>query len=543
MSIPSGEPGTRLGGRFRLEDRVSDGRGWAAWKAIDETLARPVAVLTFARGFPRIGAAMTGARAASRLTDARLAQVFDLEEDRDRAYLVTEWVPGDSLQDLLADGPLDPSQSAEIIAQGAEALAAAHAGGVAHLCLTPGSLRWAPDRGVKICGVGIAAALVGVTAGDPALADTRGLGNLLYAALTAHWPGGECPPQPLPPAPQAHGHPCSPRAVRAGVPAGINEVTCRVLFGPRHTGSPAVSTPAMLAAALHRVIPALPAPGRKSGWPPAGRGGPDQAPAKDATRTFPPMFVPLPPERQRDHPHRRRAAPGGAAIPIRGPSGTGVLAVVIAVLAMAALAVVITVLATAALAAVVSMLGQQSPGPVARALLSPQSPPSSLVGVLTPVSAAAFGPSGGDNLAQAGLAIDGKSATDWTTDSYRGSPHFGNLYDGTGLILNMGQRVRVASVTVTFGQVPGGRVRVEVGSSDAGSAPAGFTTLARTSNATGTVTFTGQHPATGQFVLIWFTRLPSQAGSPDFQAAVFNVVVRAYDRATQSSTGEIWLSH
>src|SRR5947208_2860317 len=92
MSTFISEPGTRLGGRYRLEDRISASGGWSAWKAIDETLARPVTVLTFAPGFPRIREVVTAARAASRLTDARLAQVFDVEENWDQAYVVMEWV-------------------------------------------------------------------------------------------------------------------------------------------------------------------------------------------------------------------------------------------------------------------------------------------------------------------------------------------------------------------------------------------------------------------------------------------------------------------
>src|SRR5215813_7397533 len=284
MSTFISEPGTRLGGRYRLEDRVSASSGWAAWKAIDETLARPVTVLTFARGFPRIADVVTAARAASRLTDARLAQVFDVEEDWDHAYVVMEWVAGDSLEDLLADGPLDPGQGAEIVAQGAEALAVAHAAGVAHLCLD--------------------AALSGVTADDPALADTLGLGKLLYAALTAHWPGGEWPS--LPAAPEIDGHPCSPRQVRAGVPVGIDDVACRVLFERTPDGSPLVTTPAMLATALNRVIPAPAAP------PPApGYGG-------YATGTGPAMLAPGPPYREYGPPPRRTArgrdmTPGRAA--------------------------------------------------------------------------------------------------------------------------------------------------------------------------------------------------------------------------------------
>src|SRR5205814_7626333 len=130
-------------------DRDRDSGGWSAWKAIDETLARPVAVLTFAPGFPRIQEVVTAARAASRLTDVRLAQVFDVEETWEQAYVVMEWVGGDSLSDLLADGPLDPARGAEIIIEGAAALASAHAAGIAHLCLTPGSLRWSQSGAVK----------------------------------------------------------------------------------------------------------------------------------------------------------------------------------------------------------------------------------------------------------------------------------------------------------------------------------------------------------------------------------------------------------
>src|SRR5215472_12905772 len=80
MSTYTSEPGTRLAGRYRLVDQVAAGNGWTLWKAMDETLARPVSVLTFAPGFPRISEVVTAARAASRLTDPRLAQVFDVED-------------------------------------------------------------------------------------------------------------------------------------------------------------------------------------------------------------------------------------------------------------------------------------------------------------------------------------------------------------------------------------------------------------------------------------------------------------------------------
>jgi hypothetical protein len=495
MSTFISEPGTRLGGRYRLEDRIGASSGWAAWKAIDETLARAVSVLTFAQGFPRIADAVTAARAASRLTDARLAQVFDVEEDWDHAWVVMEWVVGDSLHDLLADGPLDPGQGAEIIAQSAEALAVAHAAGVAHLCLTPGSLRWTSGGGVKIVGLGIDAALAGVTADDPALADTQSLGKLLYAALTAHWPGGDWPS--LPPAPEVDGHPRSPRQVRAGVPAGIDQVCCQVLLPGGHAGPP-ITTPAALADALNRVVPApaapppITSPGR---YATLDRGGP----------------VPVPPYRT-GGPSRRGSRGRGGMQPV----ATRVMASIAAVLVAAAIGV-----------GVWSMSNHgSSPGPNATPSQQPTHSAPKLT-VLSPASAAAFGPNGGDNGAQAPLAIDNNPASDWTTDSYQGSAHFGNLYGATGLVVNMGKPVKISSVTVTFGSVPGAHARIEVGNNDTGTSPTGATTLGHTNNATGTLTFTASSPVTGQFVFIWFTKLAPQQGSAGhFQAEVFNVVAK-----------------
>src|ERR1700729_2210249 len=101
MSTFTSEPGTRLAGRYRLVDQGPPGNGWAMWKALDETLARPVAVLTFASGFPRVSQVVTAARAASRLTDPRMAQVFDVEDGGGQAYVVLEGGGGDSLTEIV----------------------------------------------------------------------------------------------------------------------------------------------------------------------------------------------------------------------------------------------------------------------------------------------------------------------------------------------------------------------------------------------------------------------------------------------------------
>src|ERR1700688_497644 len=140
MSTFISEPGTRLAGRYRLVDQTVTGNGWTLWKGIDETLARPVSVFAFAPGFPRIPQVVTAARAASRLTDPRMAQVFDVEDGGAQAYIVLEWVGGETLTELLADGPLDPGRACALISDAARALAGAHSLGQAHLRLTPDEL-------------------------------------------------------------------------------------------------------------------------------------------------------------------------------------------------------------------------------------------------------------------------------------------------------------------------------------------------------------------------------------------------------------------
>jgi len=161
MSTYTSEPGTRLAGRYRLVDQASTGTGWTFWKATDETLARSVTVLTFASGFPRIAEAITAARAASRLGDPRFSQVFDVEDADELAYVVLEWVAAESLLDMLADGPLDSARAVSLLSEDAQAMAAAHTVGLAHLRLNPACLHWTRGSGVKITGLGIDAVLAG----------------------------------------------------------------------------------------------------------------------------------------------------------------------------------------------------------------------------------------------------------------------------------------------------------------------------------------------------------------------------------------------
>ena len=539
MSTYTSEPGTRLAGRYRLVDQTSAGDGWTYWKATDETLARPVTVLTFAAGFPRITETVTAARAASRVGDPHLAQVFDVEDSEELAYLVMEWVVGESLVDMLSDGPLESMRAAGLMAEAARSLAVAHASGLAHLRLAPTCLHWTPRGGVKITGLGIDAALAGTAeiaeedAADPELADARGLARLLYASLTGYWPAmaGEDGAVEgigfLPPAPVTDREACTPSQVSAAVPANIDDVTCRALFQRPSRHGPALATPAMLAEALTEIAP----PSYLLSLPPA--------PSGPAASPLPAARPPAADGGFADGGFQRsgRTSPYPAAGPATGPVPgrayrkplAGERSVMTRLLVGALIVIVLAAIGVAGWA----ISHSQSHGSTPQAGSKKTTAPSAATAVLlTPGSANSFDPlgTGGDeNGNDAKYAIDGNPGTFWHTDYYDGYPAFGNLKKGTGLILDMGKTVRLSQLVVQFGTSCCAHVEIEIGNdaTSSSSTLATFTKVASSDAAAGSVTFNVTSGTTGRYVLIWITYLPRLVGSAnEYQAQIYNVVMR-----------------
>jgi serine/threonine protein kinase len=525
MSTYTSEPGTRLAGRYRLVDQVSAGTGWTYWKATDETLARSVTVLTFATGFPRITETVTAARAVSRLGDPRFSQVFDVEDGDELAYVVLEWVAAESLLDMLSEGPLDPARAAAMMVEAARAIAAAHDIGLAHLRLDPACLHWTSGGGVKIVGLGIDAALAGPAltapddgADDPELTDTRDLARLLYAALTGYWPGhpgaAEAAPGLLPPAPENGSDLCTPRQVSAGVPAGIDDVTCRALFQRPNRHGPALSTAATFADALASAAPPMPFPLSPAART-AQRGYAYQQ--DGSTNPYPPPeAAPLP--GPRPHPGGGRKPPAERSAAIRA------LVSVVIVLVLAAIGI-------AAWSISHNMHRSATPAPSR----SHSSTPTTAAAIpLRPVSASVFNPPPGtsddDDPADAQNAIDGSTSTSWHT-SYYLSHLFGNLKPGTGLILDMGRTVRLSQVTVLFGSTCCTHVDIELGNTSTATQAAlrTFTAVKSSTTAQGSTTFDVTSQATGRYVLIWITDLPPLADNPGkFETLIYNVSVHGF---------------
>jgi cytoskeletal protein RodZ len=152
------------------------------------------------------------------------------------------------------------------------------------------------------------------------------------------------------------------------------------------------------------------------------------------------------------------------------------------------------------------------------------SPAAAQLTSLTPVSVTAFGPDGpgqGDNPGQASLAVSDNPATPWNTDWYA-TANFGNMQSGTGLLLNMGKPVTVASVQITLGSTPGADVQLRTG-----NVPqlADLKTAATATNAGGVLHLQLTAPAQGQYLLIWFTKLPPDT-SGTFEAFVSGVSLK-----------------
>src|SRR5690349_3832446 len=268
VEIPSGTHSTTslLGRRFRLDERISldeqvsgpcgsswEARGLSLWKATDSLLGRPVTIYLLPRGIPVPRSVVDAVQSAAKVTDARIAKVYDTDFSPECPYVVTEWTPGTHLEDLLLSGLPSPALAAAMIADAADAIAVAHRAGRPHLRLTPRALRWHPGSGLKITGFGLDAALCGPQdpGANPMTADTMALARMLYALLTGYWPSDE--PTVLPAAPRHKGQVCTPRQVRAGVPAVLDAITYRALLGEAADAPLRAQTPAGLAMALSMV--------------------------------------------------------------------------------------------------------------------------------------------------------------------------------------------------------------------------------------------------------------------------------------------------
>ncbi|WP_309648536.1 serine/threonine-protein kinase [Nocardioides sp.] len=198
-----------IAGRYSLDREIGRGGMGAVWLGRDEVLGRQVAIkrIGMAPGgsSPDLLRAEREARLAARLNHPHVVAVFDLVDEDDAQWLVMEYVEGSTLAELVrTSGALPVDQAAAIVAQAAEALAAAHEAGIVHRDVKPSNILVTPDGQVKLSDFGIARAeadasltQTGLVTGSPAyispevasgrqatdLSDVWSLGATLFHAL------------------------------------------------------------------------------------------------------------------------------------------------------------------------------------------------------------------------------------------------------------------------------------------------------------------------------------------------------------------------
>jgi beta-lactam-binding protein with PASTA domain/tRNA A-37 threonylcarbamoyl transferase component Bud32 len=149
--------------RYEIEREIAQGGMAEVYLAHDQLLNRPVAMKAlfpeYAREPSFVERFRREAQAAANLNHPNIVAIYDWGQEDGTYFIVMEYVEGRSLRDLMrSEGPIDPSQAAEITAEIASALAFAHRNGVVHRDVKPGNVLLTRSGTVKVTDFGIARA-------------------------------------------------------------------------------------------------------------------------------------------------------------------------------------------------------------------------------------------------------------------------------------------------------------------------------------------------------------------------------------------------
>ena len=151
--------GTRLG-RYEIIAPIGAGGMGEVYKARDTRLNREVAIKGLPEHLAKDPAALTRfeheAKAVAALAHPNILVLYDVGEQDDIQYAVTELLEGDTLGDRLSRGTLPWRKAVELAAAVAEGLAAAHSKGIVHCDIKPGNIFLTADGRVKILDFGLA---------------------------------------------------------------------------------------------------------------------------------------------------------------------------------------------------------------------------------------------------------------------------------------------------------------------------------------------------------------------------------------------------
>ena len=150
-----------LAGRYQLRGVLGRGGMAEVRDGWDTRLNRPVAVKLLhpaLRAQPDLRRRFEDeAQSAAALTHPNIVGVFDCGEDDGIPFIVMERLPGDTLADHIAQGPMPPHRVHAILDDVLSALGAAHSTGLLHRDIKPGNILVAADgHTMKVGDFGIA---------------------------------------------------------------------------------------------------------------------------------------------------------------------------------------------------------------------------------------------------------------------------------------------------------------------------------------------------------------------------------------------------
>jgi serine/threonine protein kinase/tetratricopeptide (TPR) repeat protein len=162
--------GTRLGPYEILGPLGAGGMG-EVYRARDDRLARDVAIKilpSWAAGDPEMLQRFESeARAAGALNHPGIVSIHDIGQAGVGPFIVSELLDGETLRQVLARGPIHPTDAIDLMRQAADALDVAHAHGIVHRDLKPENLFVMTDGRLKILDFGIARVAAQASPSEP----------------------------------------------------------------------------------------------------------------------------------------------------------------------------------------------------------------------------------------------------------------------------------------------------------------------------------------------------------------------------------------
>ncbi len=145
---------------YEIQKKLGSGGSGVVYLANDTLLMRPVVLKILKRGALSLEQMRTTvlreARLASAIEHPNVCAIYEVGESSDEAYIVMQYVPGRSLDRLIAQGPASVQLVLSVGIQIADGLSAAHEIGIYHRDLKPANVMLTDGGLVKILDFGLA---------------------------------------------------------------------------------------------------------------------------------------------------------------------------------------------------------------------------------------------------------------------------------------------------------------------------------------------------------------------------------------------------